>query len=752
MAYDAIFQHAGETFNVDPALLKLVMGGESAGDPNAISPKGAQGLMQLMPDTANDMGVTNVKDPVQNIYGGAKYLGMQLDKYGNVPVALAAYNAGPGAVDQHGGKIPPYPETQKYIAGIMNQYGGAPAKAAASRMPGLPPLADSADPANNGGAVDPFGGLSGPSGASAAPSAQPAPQNAASGPVDPFAGLSVGPPNPGGGSSVIPGTPIKPAAPAGPEVSRSQAFGQGMLDTGLGAVQGAVHASQALPKTGGILENMPLFGPAMKMLNMAPAAQMDQRIAAQNKGYEDQRKAAGQDGIDWYRGAGNAVSQLPLALASPETAGLGTLAKWGIGTGMGAASGLMAPVTDTSQPYWSEKLKQAGVGALGGAIATPIAYGIGNVLQGAGGAAQRMLRDAGVTMTPGQILGGAWKATEDKLTSVPVLGDLIRNAQRRSVQDFNNATYNQVLEPIGQRYSGPAGADGVAHVENAIGNVYDSTLPRMSFNARDPQFVGDITHLWQMAQSLPESQRETFTNIFRNQIFDKLSPNGHMTGETLKGAQSELRRQSAGYAGGNQSWDNQQLGHALGELKNAIDGSLLRNNAPEDVAALANANSAWARYVRLRTAASSQGAMNNNGVITPAQLTNAVRAKDQSVGKGAVARGDALMQDWAVPAQEVLGQKYPDSGTPGRHAIQMAVGALAGHQFLPEGVKAATIPLAAASTMAMAPYTPIGQRIAQSVLMARSPGVRALGAGISRYGGAAAGPLGAAALLNGPDR
>lgn len=101
------------------ALAERVLGAESSGDPHAVSKTGAQGLMQLEPGTAKEMGVTDPFDPTQNINGGIKYLGQLLKRYsGNVTLALAAFNAGPGAVDKYHG-VPPYPETQAYIATVL---------------------------------------------------------------------------------------------------------------------------------------------------------------------------------------------------------------------------------------------------------------------------------------------------------------------------------------------------------------------------------------------------------------------------------------------------------------------------------------------------------------------------------------------------------------------------------------------------------------------------------------------------------
>ncbi|WP_244306184.1 lytic transglycosylase domain-containing protein [Paraburkholderia lacunae] len=117
-----LINEAARAANVDSALLMAVIDVESGGDPQAVSPKGATGLMQLMPGTGARHGASDLFDPLQNVNAGARYLKQLMRQFGDLQAALAAYNAGEGAVQKHGGQIPPYRETVNYVPKVIDRY------------------------------------------------------------------------------------------------------------------------------------------------------------------------------------------------------------------------------------------------------------------------------------------------------------------------------------------------------------------------------------------------------------------------------------------------------------------------------------------------------------------------------------------------------------------------------------------------------------------------------------------------------
>lgn len=369
----------------------------------------------------------------------------------------------------------------------------------------------------------------------------------------------------------------------------------------------------------------------------------------------------------------------------------------GLGGTIGGASGVLSTEGDANQRL-KGGVYGAGIGTLAGAAAGPLTSAVSPKLS----PEVKLLMEKGVTPTLGQMAGSALQKVEQKATSVPILGDFIRSAHQRGLEDFNRAVFNDVLDPIGQSAGKDVGREGIQALETALSDNYQRILPNVHFQA-DPQFSQDISTLSQMAAAMPPEQATQFQNILRNKVVSQFSQTGHMDGQTFKGVEAELSKDVRGLKS-DPSFYNRQLGDAVGEIVTAMRTNLERNNpmyAPE----LKKANAGWARYVRVRDAASRIGA--EDGVFTPEQFQSAVRSQDKSVGKGNFAKGDALMQELSEAGKKVLGKKYPDSGTAGRIAQGVLTGG--GLAYLsPETL--ATVGLLSA------PYTRIGQKAVAGLL------------------------------------
>jgi len=391
-----------------------------------------------------------------------------------------------------------------------------------------------------------------------------------------------------------------------------------------------------------------------------------------------------------------------------------------------------ALVTPTANPegnFASQKLNQIGVGALSGGIAAPATKAVSAMIAPKVGAAQQRLIDAGVPLTPGQILGGGFARTEDKLTSVPFLGDMIKNAQQRSVQGFNRAAYNEALAPIGATLpkGTTAGSDAVGAVRQAIGDVYDSIQPRAQF-VPDQNFVSDLQLIRQNLEQNAPAAINQFDNIVKNQVANKAAANGGvLSGKQWGQTRSEISSIARNQVLGNATPDNRTLAAALNDLNEAINSGVGRSSPPDVLPTLEKANAAWARYKQLEAAAGMAGASNNGNVFTAAQFSNAAR-------KGATAaqraQNSGLNGQFAADAQSVLGAKYPDSGTPGRALLALAGPAALGQMAAPQ----AMIPAAAGIGLAALPYTSVGQRATQSILTSRPAVAEPIADFLARYG------------------
>lgn len=492
-------------------------------------------------------------------------------------------------------------------------------------------------------------------------------------------------------------------------------FGQGLLDP---VTAGAQMLTNALPagvvKAGNELNNY--LADKTGLVGRLPEGGLNQQISEHEAEYQRQRKAAGNEGIDFARMGGNILNPANLAIASRIPQALTTGGRIAAGLGGGALmGGITAPVTEGD--YAKEKAKQMAVGgAFGGAF--PAA---GAMVNPKVNPQVQMLMKEGVTPTPGQILGGTAQTIEDKLTSMPLLGDAIAYARKQGLNEFNSAALARALKSIGEKTEN-IGREGIADVREKLSSAYNALLPKLTFKA-DATFTSDLANLRQLASQLPEQEARQFENLIVNQLEKRMTPSGLMSGDTLKTVESELSRQAKGYLG-EQSFDKRQLGSALEEALNLVRQNIQRTN-PSQAKELSKINEGYAQYARLRDAAGRQGSL--EGQFTPAQLAAAVRGQDKTVGKRAYSEGTALMQDLTDAGKSVLSPKYPDSGTAGRAALNIGgVGAASAGYISPEVLTGGAI--------ASLPYLPYGRQAMAAMLAKRPTNAKEAAEAIRRLG------------------
>jgi hypothetical protein len=388
------------------------------------------------------------------------------------------------------------------------------------------------------------------------------------------------------------------------------------------------------------------------------------------------------------------------------------------GAAVGGAAGALTP-TDTGvsgMEAIQEIPQKVGLGAVGGAGGTAIGRGIGNVVAPKLSEAAQKLIGEGVNLTPGQMMGGALRKIEDKLTSVPLLGDIIDYSRTKGIEEFNKAAFKRALDPIGGTVPKETGRAGVEAVKTQISDAYNTLLPKMTF-VPDKPLYDSLSRLDKVVVGLPKPETKMVADNVKAIIQKHMPENGLISGGSYKAIESDLGELASNYAGssGTEAMVGKAYKSALGQVREA----LARSN-PNYAEELGNINKAFANFSRIRRAGSMA---NTQEMITPSQLANAVKAADESAGKGATATGKALMQDLTDAGVQVLPSKIPDSGTAGRSALVNmllgaggAVGGSSAYQAFPT-VTAVGAGLAGTAAL---PYLP-GARNALTTLVGKRP-------------------------------
>jgi hypothetical protein len=399
----------------------------------------------------------------------------------------------------------------------------------------------------------------------------------------------------------------------------------------------------------------PAVAAAQMVANVLPGeagASVNKWVSDQEKQYQADRAIEGSTGVDLARAGGSLIATAPLGAVGAGVAR---------GAAIGAGTAALDPVREEGN-FWGDKGQQAAIGAVGGAIASPLLSALARVVspKASTDASVKMLRDEGVNPSFGQTLGGWANTLEQKAMSLPFVGDAVRGARREGVESFNEAALARAL-PAGRLTKG-AGHEGVKEVGDVLSSVYEGAAKNVGHvNLVGTTFDKNMAQLQQMTSGLSPELATRFDRVLQNEVLRRMSPNGSVAGVEIKKIDSALGKIAADWR---KSMDPSQreFGDAVRQLQqNFRDG--LAEVDPAYAAAKAKADAGWAMLKRTRKAATS--AKNEEGVFSPAQLNAAVQQFDNTVGKRATAEGDALLQDLARAGQR-LGNKVPDSGTAGR--------------------------------------------------------------------------------------
>jgi hypothetical protein len=419
--------------------------------------------------------------------------------------------------------------------------------------------------------------------------------------------------------------------------------------------------------------------------------------------------------------AGN-VALLAPTVAIPGAATVRGAAAIGAGTGGALTEGDLVT-----------RAKAALVGAIGGGVGQKVAGALSRIVNPNVSPDVKALLKENVQLTPGQIMGGAWKPTEEKARSIWLLGDMITKAQQRGGESLNRAVLNRAVNPIGKEVT-ETGAEGLTQVRKTLSQAYDELLPKMSASLDDPEFIQQLSNLRSLAKSLPEQEAKQFDNIIVRELEGRMAPNMVLSGENLRAAKEGLSNASADFAGSTDAYQR-QLGQALKQADKELRELIKRSN-PSNAEELRAIEKGYANFKVAQRAASSVAA--EGGSPTPAQLYTATKAADKTKDKRAFSEGTALLQDLAGAGKRVMANQYPDSGTAGRLA---AGGAMFG---LPALAEPTTL---AATLAALGAYTKPGTKGLEYLLARRPESAKTIGEFI-RMLQAPAGATGSAVALS----
>ena len=457
------------------------------------------------------------------------------------------------------------------------------------------------------------------------------------------------------------------------------------------------------------------------------AEKVSQMVSAEEQAYQKQRAAQGDTGMDIGRITGNIVS--PANIVGGIRAAQGARAL-GAGAGMqaaaaGAVQGAMQPVTEPTG-FAEEKATQVGLGAIGGKVGEAVSAGLGKVMNPLASKAEQTMRDLGITPTPGQTLGGAFKKAEDFAQNLPLIGEQIRSAREKVLFDFNKGVINKALSKVDDKLpESVIGRDAVRYAADQVSNKYDEVLGKIKFDL-DFKTTSGILDALNKANLPSAIQREEATNILNSVALNKFGGKT-LTGAEYKSIESDLAKEVSKYKN-SQSAADRNVGEALQGVLNTFKTELYQQNqryTPQ----LRRIDSAYGDLKLMERAAANTGA--ENGVFTPKQYSLAVKQSDLTRQKSAFAKGTARGQELSEAALKTIGEDAKTT-LEGR----LAIGTLGGMATFSNPYVG--VPLAVGATGL---YSPMGIKAADALLRQRPELVRQMGQPLTDYSGLIGGQL-----------
>ena len=527
-----------------------------------------------------------------------------------------------------------------------------------------------------------------------------------------------------------------PAAPQPIGVGERMAYGAG--DVARGATQYLAETGRLLPpeqtSIGRVLRRNPNLRAVMEAgAEAVPFPTAEGARTALREGeaaYQARRTAGGDTGFDWARMAGGVVpaALATAALRAPVTLP-GAVAQGGI---LGAAQGAAMPAL--GEPETPERAREALSGLLFGGLGGAAGQVIGRAIAPRVDPNVQALRAAGVELTPGQVLGGTARATEERLSGTPIVGGAIQAAQERGVESLNTAVANRVLAPLNAQVPADikVGRDLVSHVADTVGDTYKSIGRGITPFGLDRQFADDVTNISQNFLA-PDMAQRLARSLERDVVRRIQSNNGRVDGDTYLTIVETLGKNAREYLS-SATPAERELGRAFAAMRDSFDSLLARTN-PDLADQVTAARQAYRGLVTMERAAAN----GRNGVFTPDQFSAAVRDTDLSARGAAFARGRPNMQDISDPAVAAMVPSSSPVSMADRMLLGgMGVGAAGAGALSPEVMQA--LSLAALGTAGA--YSAPGTRAFMSAVTAPRPAaVRGLGDLVARSGGAVGGTL-----------